>query len=664
MKNPLKSGKIGGNPDRCESAERSQGGTAMRRRIWSTIVRILVLPSVLAALGASGVSIHAKASTSFIPGDQVKVVNTLSTGLAVRNAPAGGIIVSRKYDGALGTIIAGPVDAPMNGVAYSWWEVRWSDDGAEGWSAGGYPGGVSYLVGVTAADTMAPVITSLSVSPTTVALGGVINFSVLDSGGSGIKQVELWKANDNAGSPGAWTLIAVRPASGDTYSGTFTDVPASAGVWWYGIHAVDSAGNWGAEAAPVRVTIAAPDTTRPTITSLSVSPTGATLGSPFAIAFSVSDHGGSGLKEVELWRANDIGGSPASWTQVAIRYVSGDIYSGGFSDTTPATGAYWYGIHAVDNANNWGAEATPVKVAVIGSAETVSTPTTPNGPSVGAIGQTLIYLAGGSTSSLGHPIQYLFDWGDGTTSGWLALGTTSVAKSWLSASTCSVKAQARCATDTSVVSGWSGILSVTINSPDPALPGVPTSDWHDYKGGRISWRVTAYGIEVKFPGVFQGYPTASTQGQAVQLSASARNAWESYGSLFTEAAKTYGVPPTILLATAVTESSGNADVLGGLMQTSTYNGRYVSARDSIMDAAKNWLGPSYGRYGGDPIFQAVAYNAGSLRIARQYSKPVYGYNAWNMMMYSSDGTYYGSYAWKFAANFNNAVSVVGAASMR
>ena len=100
------------------------------------------------------------------------------------------------------------------------------------------------------------------------------------------------------------------------------------------------------------------------------------------------------------------------------------------------------------------------------SSETVSIPNTPSGPTSGTTGTSYTYSTGGSTSSLGHSVQYFIDWGDGTNSGWLPVGTTSASKSWTSAGSYSVKAQARCATDTSVASSWSGVLSVII-SPQP-----------------------------------------------------------------------------------------------------------------------------------------------------------------------------------------------------
>ncbi|MCU0277228.1 MAG: hypothetical protein MUF02_10360, partial [Acidobacteria bacterium] len=94
--------------------------------------------------------------------------------------------------------------------------------------------------------------------------------------------------------------------------------------------------------------------------------------------------------------------------------------------------------------------------------ETVSTPTTPSGPPTGTIGASYAYATGGSTTSLGHAVQYMIDWGDGTDSGWLSVGTTSASHSWAVAGTYAVKAQARCATHPGNVSLWSASLPVSI----------------------------------------------------------------------------------------------------------------------------------------------------------------------------------------------------------
>jgi hypothetical protein len=106
------------------------------------------------------------------------------------------------------------------------------------------------------------------------------------------------------------------------------------------------------------------------------------------------------------------------------------------------------------------------------AAETVSTPTTLNGPTAGIPKILYSYTTGGSASSFGHSVQYFFDWGDGTNSGWLPVGTTSSSKFWTSTGNFLVKTQARCSMDTSVVSNWSGTVNVTINqAPLPDLTG-------------------------------------------------------------------------------------------------------------------------------------------------------------------------------------------------
>lgn len=107
------------------------------------------------------------------------------------------------------------------------------------------------------------------------------------------------------------------------------------------------------------------DTTKPVFNSFAVSPSTITIGGSPSINYTVSDSGGSGLKQVELWRANDSGGAPGTWTRLQTRTVSGNgPVSGSFSNTPSAVGAYWYGLHVVDNVGNWNPEPSPRKVTV------------------------------------------------------------------------------------------------------------------------------------------------------------------------------------------------------------------------------------------------------------------------------------------------------------
>jgi hypothetical protein len=94
--------------------------------------------------------------------------------------------------------------------------------------------------------------------------------------------------------------------------------------------------------------------------------------------------------------------------------------------------------------------------------EGVSPPSKPIGPTSGTAEVLYSYSVAGSSSNLGHPVQYLFDWGDGTNSGWLPAGQTNATKSWPVSGTYEVTVQARCASHNFILSPWSESLSVDI----------------------------------------------------------------------------------------------------------------------------------------------------------------------------------------------------------
>ena len=128
---------------------------------------------------------------------------------------------------------------------------------------------------------------------------------------------------------------------------------------------------------------------------------------------------------------------------------------------------YYFVIQTRTNANDnnpnivdseYSSEVTATTIVE----ETVSAPTTPTGPVSGSISTSYDYSTNGATSSLGHSIQYNFDWDDGSDSGWLAVGTTEASHSWAAAGTYDVRAMARCAEHTAVESLWSATLAVVI----------------------------------------------------------------------------------------------------------------------------------------------------------------------------------------------------------
>ena len=104
-----------------------------------------------------------------------------------------------------------------------------------------------------------------------------------------------------------------------------------------------------------------------------------------------------------------------------------------------------------------------LKAFTVTASEAVSTPTVLSGPTTGETGTSYTFMVGGAASSLGHSIQYLIDWGDGTDSNWLDVGTTSASKSWSSSGTYTVQVKARCSDHTDIESGWATLPAVTIS---------------------------------------------------------------------------------------------------------------------------------------------------------------------------------------------------------
>jgi hypothetical protein len=186
---------------------------------------------------------------------------------------------------------------------------------------------------------------------------------------------------------------------------------------------------------------------------------------------------------------------------IVTMYVYDDFYyyyDNGVYSYVPATWNDQEGGHAIllvgyDDAeecfilkNSWGAEwgesgyfraaysevTSPVKLGKWAIAyeyaifpadtETVSTPTTLSGPSAGAAGVTYMYMVAGAISNVGHGVEYLVDWGDGTDSGWLPVGIASAAKLWAAPNTYNVRVKARCAEHTDAESEWTDPMAVTV----------------------------------------------------------------------------------------------------------------------------------------------------------------------------------------------------------
>jgi len=95
--------------------------------------------------------------------------------------------------------------------------------------------------------SLLPIVQAFQVTPQSLNLGEsvAIDYTVSDSDGSGLAQVELWRKDETS----EWQQISTNPLAGETdsVSGSFTDSPTAPGKYWYGVHVVDNAGNWNDE---------------------------------------------------------------------------------------------------------------------------------------------------------------------------------------------------------------------------------------------------------------------------------------------------------------------------------------------------------------------------------------------------------------------------------
>ncbi|MBI5733327.1 MAG: hypothetical protein HY973_00055 [Candidatus Kerfeldbacteria bacterium] len=103
-------------------------------------------------------------------------------------------------------------------------------------------------------DTTPPSQVTLTLSPNTTSSSFNLSWTAAVDNESGLARYELWRAPDSGGAPGSWNKVK------DVASTSTTDNPA-AGVYWYGIHAVNNAGGYSTEVAAQKGT---KDTTPPT----------------------------------------------------------------------------------------------------------------------------------------------------------------------------------------------------------------------------------------------------------------------------------------------------------------------------------------------------------------------------------------------------------------
>ena len=148
--------------------------------------------------------------------------------------------------------------------------------------------------------------------------------------------------------------------------------------------------------------------------------------------------------------------SPISFTVAPGNSTNVTAY---FSPT--ATGVFSSALTILSDATS-GSDVT----AVTGTGEMLSQPVL-TGPGTGTINVPLSFSAV-STDSSGNNIQYLFDWGNGTTSGWGIATTSGVGfaqtNAWPVTNNYAVRALARSALNTNIMSMWSVASSLILTN--------------------------------------------------------------------------------------------------------------------------------------------------------------------------------------------------------
>lgn len=120
------------------------------------------------------------------------------------------------------------------------------------------------------------------------------------------------------------------------------------------------------------------------------------------------------------------------------------------------------------------------------STHSVSTPHQPSGPTTGAVAEDLMFLTYGSTCSQGHSLQYRYDWDDEEVSEWSSGANAS--HSYEREGSYEVRAQARCADQTTITSDWSVPLQVSVENSSvlgPIANAGPDREYRDSNGDGI-----------------------------------------------------------------------------------------------------------------------------------------------------------------------------------
>ena len=258
-------------------------------------------------------------------------------GLYIRDITSGEMVYATGEQPLYGTTLELPGGILENGRSY-WWNMN--SYNSEGWN----PECSTHWKFTVQVDNY-PIVNSFSVSPTSVTLGNSFDISYMVSDDIGLQQTELWRAIDVGGTPD-WDTpnnpIKTKVLSGQTdYSGSFTDTPNSTGIYYYGMHVVDTSGNWSVEPdppGPIMVTVNNPTVNPPT----GVQATDGTYTDKVRITWNSV----SGASYYRVYRATSLGGSKTP----LVSWQSSTSYDD--TSATPGTTYYYFVKAATSNSGS------------------------------------------------------------------------------------------------------------------------------------------------------------------------------------------------------------------------------------------------------------------------------------------------------------------------
>ena len=196
--------------------------------------------------------------------------------------------------------------------------------------------------------------------------------------------------------------------------------------------------------------------------------------------------------------------------------------------------------------------------------ETVSAPSTPQGPSSGVVGNSLDYSTSGAVSNLGHDVEYQFDWGNGVLSSW---GSSSRSYQYDAPGNYEIKARARCKIHTFVVSDWSDAKSVTINVPNYEISGAAKYFSNDFGIEDVSINVTGDISNQYLTNEFGAYSFSVPENSSLKINAY-KQAEQDIGNLtitMYDAALTAQSALNLIALTEDQQIAGDADCNGSVL---------------------------------------------------------------------------------------------------